>query len=972
MIFNRFFAPAYTSAKPEKRIQAIENLSPDKAQEKTILHELAFNDEDANVSLAALNKLNSFVLWSKMSQIAKDGRVKKAAEKQVNDALLGNSSLALSEHDKAVFLKESASAELITQIVQRDSALVANDELAKALIAKVAKPSFTQFVLFNGASTNLQNQLVAESTDVSILQKWLKKAQDKALVNKIEERISAIAEAAQKPVEFKKQLTLCLSKYQALCDKSDVEVVMQQKAALDSELTGLAGHYELLSMAEQEEYREKQSRIVEQVERYIDRIKPEWEAKQQSEQLAQTRALYEQQLGHAKNQVNWLYNERLCEATLADVATVNESVRAVEATIEQLARIDSNAQLSEKSKAALVELNDKLERFSMQQQYGQKLLVKLGTVETLGLKLIEMSEAQNNTDAPETVENIGRAEIANTEIDSAEIDVAENTEAVKQTFDEAVKEYRLASAELIRVPQPLTERFDNVLSKVKAQEKAKKNAINDALKQVRKQISVVDNLISQGKFRAALSKFVKLDGSVKTLSEDAFGQIEKRFKKTAEDVSRLEGWQDYLAAPRKPALLEEAKALADTPADNIKARSNAIKYLRKQWLTLTSVVQTDEQRSAEDAALQRDFDEALERAFEPCRKHYAELDAAREASLKARESIISSVADLSEDMPIDELAKAFDKLSKQWHSAGQVEQSVYEGLKQQWKQSSAPILKRVNDWQSQNQVQKRKLVEQVKTLVDAEDINAAADEAQEAQRAWKVIGHAGKREESKLWAEFKKANDAIFENLKAQRKSQHNEANSQLDALIQCLSSLEINADYDVFNAAISDVIEQSESLPKPQRLKVQRRIDDIKTKRKAFEREKRNQAVVAKAEALVGLLQAGESASEDDINAMTNTLGKRWATLIEGASSADTTHNRAWLTVALEVACDVPSPESESSTRTSVQLQMMTAKLENGESASASELLSQWLSHGNISAEEEHLKQRIINVIQTNPEVVS
>jgi len=970
MIFNRFFAPAYTSAKPEKRIQAIENLSPDKAQEKTILHELAFNDEDANVSLAALNKLNSFVLWSKMSQIAKDGRVKKAAEKQVNDALLGNSSLALSEHDKAVFLKESASAELITQIVQRDSALVANDELAKALIAKVAKPSFTQFVLFNGASTNLQNQLVAESTDVSVLQKWLKKAQDKALVNKIEERISAIAEAAQKPVEFKKQLTLCLSKYQALCDKSDVEVVMQQKAALDSELTGLAGQYELLSVAEQEEYREKQSRIVEQVERYIDRIKPEWEAKQQSEQLAQTRALYEQQLGHAKNQVNWLYNDRLCEATLADVATVNESVRAVEATIEQLARIDSNAQLSEKSKAALVELNDKLERFSMQQQYGQKLLVKLDTVEALGLKLVEMSDTQRSTDTPEMVENNERAEIANTEIDSAEIDVAGNTEAVKQAFDEAVKEYRLASAELIRVPQPLTERFDNVLSKVKAQEKAKKNAINDALKQVRKQISVVDNLISQGKFRAALSKFVKLDGSVKTLSEDAFGQIEKRFKKTAEDVSRLEGWQDYLAAPRKPALLEEAKALADTPADNIKARSNAIKYLRKQWLTLTSVVQTDEQRSAEDAALQRDFDEALERAFEPCRKHYAELDAAREASLKARESIISSVADLSEDMPIDELAKAFDKLSKQWHSAGQVEQSVYEGLKQQWKQSSAPILKRVNDWQSQNQVQKRKLVEQVKTLVDAEDINAAADEAQEAQRAWKAIGHAGKREESKLWAEFKKANDAIFENLKAQRKSQHNEANSQLDALIQCLSSLEINADYDVFNAAISDVIEQSEALPKPQRLKVQRRIDDIKTKRKAFEREKRNQAVVAKAEALVGLLR--ESASEDDINAMTNTLGKRWATLIEGASSADTTHNRAWLTVALEVACDVPSPESESSTRTSVQLQMMTAKLENGESASASELLSQWLSHGNISAEEEHLKQRIINVIQTNPEVVS
>ena len=89
MIFSRIFAPSHQSPKPEKRMQAIESLSPEKAQEKTILHELAFNDEDANVSLAALEKLNSFVLWLKMSQIAKQSRVKKAAEKKVNAALLG-------------------------------------------------------------------------------------------------------------------------------------------------------------------------------------------------------------------------------------------------------------------------------------------------------------------------------------------------------------------------------------------------------------------------------------------------------------------------------------------------------------------------------------------------------------------------------------------------------------------------------------------------------------------------------------------------------------------------------------------------------------------------------------------------------------------------------------------------------------------------------------------------------------------
>ena len=89
MIFSRIFAPSHQSPKPEKRMQAIESLSPDKAQEKTILHELAFNDEDANVSLAALEKLNSFVLWLKMSQIAKQSRVKKSGGEKGKRRLIG-------------------------------------------------------------------------------------------------------------------------------------------------------------------------------------------------------------------------------------------------------------------------------------------------------------------------------------------------------------------------------------------------------------------------------------------------------------------------------------------------------------------------------------------------------------------------------------------------------------------------------------------------------------------------------------------------------------------------------------------------------------------------------------------------------------------------------------------------------------------------------------------------------------------
>lgn len=948
MIFKRFFAPAHTSAKPEKRMQAIDNLSPDKAQDKTILHELAFNDENTDVSLAALQKLNSFVLWLKMAQIAKDNRIKKTAEKKVNDALLGNSDLALTNQEKATFLTESASADVIVKIVQNDHALINDDTLIKALINKVNKPSFTQYVLANGASTALQSQLIAETADIAVLQKWAKKSTDNSFLQVVEARIEAINSAAQKPVELKKQLTLCLSKYQALTDKNDVEYVMQQKAELDSELAGLAEQFELLNASDQKEFSDKQSRIVEQVERYIARIKPEWEEKQHAAQIAQIKALYEQQLAHASVQVDWLYNERLCDATLADVATVNESVRAVEASLEQLGRLDESINVTDKNHATLQALNDKLDRFSIQQQYGQKLLIKLDALEVLASKIT-------------TFDNGGETQVG-------DVESVDTIDDLKKAFDEQCDAYDACSAELIRVPKSLATRFKNARSNVKAKEKAQEKAQNEQLKFIRKQLGIVENLISQGKFRVALSKFGKLDESVKALPQDSYRFIEKRYQKTADEVSRLEGWQDYLAAPRKPALIEEAITLADTPVDNVKARSSAIKHLRQQWLTLTPV----NQESDDDVRLQKAFDEALERAFEPCRQHYAKLDAAREEALKTRQAIISSVKELDLEMPANELSKAFDKLAKQWHSAGQVEHSVYEQLKQQWKQNTSAIQRRVHEWQVQNQTEKRALIDKVNALLNADDLGIAADDAQAAQRAWKEIGHAGKREESKLWAEFKQANDAIFERIKAHRKSQNNEANTLADALFKSLDNIDVNMAEEAFDAALDDVAKKSVTLPKALQGKVKRKIDTVTAARQSHKNEARKQAVNARANALVSLLD-NKYASSEQADELKQALGKRWTSLLDGVEDNQSTrHDRRWFTVALEVACDIQSPDSDSSLRTNVQLQMMTAKLENGESSSASELLSQWLLCGEITQEDEHLTQRLINVVENNPEVVA
>ncbi|BFT30005.1 hypothetical protein D210916BOD24_11810 [Alteromonas sp. D210916BOD_24] len=942
MIFSRIFAPSYQSPKPEKRIQAIEDLSPDKAQEKTILHELAFNDENPTVSLAALEKLNSFVLWLKMSQIAKQSRVKKVAERKVNDALVGESSLSLEQSEKAAFLTETANAELVTQLVpqmlERDPTLLHDEHLAKLLIEKVNKPVFTQYVFFDGANERLQRLLIGEESDINVLQKWARKVTQSDLQQLISTRIEALNALMQKPFELKKKLTLALSKYQALLDKSDVAQILEKQTELESELEELFSQSDIMNDEDKSQFDAKYQRITEQVTRYLNRLRPAWEDKQRLSALANTKALCEQQLSHAQTQVDWLYSQRLCEATLADVATVNESVRGVEATLEQLARMDNDA-ANENRVAEIVDavsvLNAKLDSFSMQQQYGQKLLIKLQHLESLSQK------------------------IANNE---------ERTADDKAAFESTKQDYLVLAKELTFVPREMAKRFTQISKHVISLEKAKDRKNAERVKHVRKQISVLENLIDQGKFRVALGKFRKLQESYESLESDIKGQVQKRFDKVSHDVARLEGWQDYLAAPRKPALVEEAQALAGAPVENVKARSEAIKYLRQQWLSLTAgnAVNIESQQADQ---LQVKFDEALEKAFEPCRDHYAKLDAQRIAAMEERKAIIDAVQSLDSNMPVAELAKNYDRISKQWLRAGQVERSAFEKLKLEWKQASSEVQTKVKNWQGENQAQKQVLVTQVKALVDAEDIQLAADEAQQLQVKWKNIGHAGKRDESKLWAEFKSANDAVFSRLKTEKKIQNSALNDRVVEMLKRVDCVDISADDTAFNAELSDITRLVADLPRSQRTKVERKIEHVQTARLNKVKDAQWLATKIRAQGLIDLLQGAQDAQQDILE----KVGKRWAVLFEQASS-DTSHkyDRHWLTVALEVATQMPSPDSDASVRSSVQLQMMTAKLEQGEAQTATDILTQWIGYDKVEQAEQALVGRVIVVLNAHPEVVA
>lgn len=86
-----------------------------------------------------------------------------------------------------------------------------------------------------------------------------------------------------------------------------------------------------------------------------------------------------------------------------------------------------------------------------------------------------------------------------------------------------------------------------------------------------------------------------------------------------------------------------------------------------------------------------------------------------------------------------------------------------------------------------------------------------------------------------------------------------------------------------------------------------------------------------------------------------------KWLQALQGPAVQK---SRLQLTIELEIINEVASPKSELALRQQYQLEMMAAKLQNGEQASNDELLLQWLSHGPVLNDEQPLLARMRNVI--------
>ena len=240
------------------------------------------------------------------------------------------------------------------------------------------------------------------------------------------------------------------------------------------------------------------------------------------------------------------------------------------------------------------------------------------------------------------------------------------------------------------------------------------------------------------------------------------------FKKAQEDKKNKIKKEEKSNIKLKREILENFQLLINNK-EELGHLARGIKEIRTNWNKIGSISPN------EDHKLQQKFSK-LNESFNYNFNIYKELkenDLKRNFSLKNQ--IIHELKNLSELKDYNKLQIELKILQNKWEEVGPTFKEHWEDLKKKYWSEVHIIQKRINEFYSNlktnlkdNLENKKKLIEKVKELSSQQTNNSKewdllANQLKKCQAEWKKIGPVPKKENDKIWKEFRSYFDVFFD-----------------------------------------------------------------------------------------------------------------------------------------------------------------------------------------------------------------
>lgn len=925
MIFKRLFRAKHLATDPQVRLAAISKLDSGVPAQKSILHELAFNDADVNVSLAALAKLDSFALWYKMAGIAKNERINKKSRQMVDHVLFSDDDDRMSAAQKRQFALECRDPKLLEKLLSQ-AWLQADPEVVEQVLNIIAKPHLALSTLLLSDNENLQLALFKFADNEAALQKVVKKVASAKVRALAVDELANLQFRKNQPIEVEKKTRLLLSRLLACKDNKDYAQLSAAREELLTDYAGLESQFSCLAVLKQQEFRGKFSEINNMLCILQAEMAPLWQAQQ--DRLALTQKV-EQVSADTEALLVWLAGMLDGDISLLTLAQTEQAQTEIQARFKRILALQADLPLKHAAQSSLQHLHDQLS----QRQHTYNHLPAFRQAIEQGELLLANFRAEA---LPEDIAALPQAK--------------ERLKALKQQWNDLRCNY------IASWPDALQAAWEQQLTVWQKGLKALTSQLTQDVSRCRSKIKSADALIVQGKYKAAMGLFAKVAHSFQALPSAQQTQLTRLFEKLKAEIDNLQDLQAYIAQPRKPALLAQAVALLEKPLA-VDEQADTIKDLRRRWNSLGQLGTT------EDDAVNADFNAKLEQAFAPCREHYDAQQHLRSANLAAKSAIIEQLANLEAEADSDaELAKQLRQLQQQWQGLGEVDYKLRDTLNAQYRAAMTAPKSKVAQYYQRNAEYKQQLILQAGKLLELDDAMEAIEQAKLLQEKWKLAEPAERKVENQLWSTFRHINDGVFAKRKAHNEQQKQQQEQQIEIVQQCLTEMLskvdsaqsrslldcATAELDALNAQLGELPAKARVFLQPQFNAI---VDRQQNKSRTLDAKHQEQRFID----LFAVLQQWQSATlpETAFN-----LPGSWQQAFK-SSGTDDPLERHELTVMLEVISELPSPDSDKVKRKAMQLKLMADKLENGLQADKTNLLHRWIAQGPVISNDVVLLQR-------------
>lgn len=281
---------------------------------------------------------------------------------------------------------------------------------------------------------------------------------------------------------------------------------------------------------------------------------------------------------------------------------------------------------------------------------------------------------------------------------------------------------------------------------------------------------------------------------------ELFGEIQQQWRSIGhvprEDMERIreefrgvidkffEARQQYLEleekamegnGEKKKALLAEMEPFVHFEAGKPREWNDATQQLRKLQETWKQMGRAPVPLNNE---LWQKYREIADAFFSKKSAFFKELDQLRSENLEKKQALCEQAENLKESSDWEKAAKTIKQLQRDWKAIGPVPERHSNKLWNRFKgacdgffENRRQHYKELHADEHENLDKKRALIDAVKVLVEAEelDVDEAVEKIKEYQREWKTIGRVPYKEKDKIWDEFRKEIDTFFNGLSLKR-----------------------------------------------------------------------------------------------------------------------------------------------------------------------------------------------------------